>query len=643
MGFIFWISPALLRCQTFPCNEQLYLFLPDSDSEFTSIQGLDVDTNNGEADFTEILNTEGQRFSCIAYSTRDQYIYALDRDNYHLYRITTDGPIDLGIPNGLDTVNYIYHAGTFSPSGIRFYVVGRSKNGNTDKVLSTIRFDTPDYSVGSLAILGAGVRLSDLAYDPVYGSLYGFDELNKQLITLSGFSGIITNYDSPTLHEIAGMSALFFDERGVLYGYGSTGGEQNTLFEFNKFEREVARKSFGPNGGDTDGCSCPYRLDFRRRFDQNRVLPCSEVTLTYDFISNLGSSYTQTILRDTLPEGFTITEIVKGPGYGQIESGIGSNIFEVTDMDLLLQDDSIVLKIAIDETVAPGIYAQQAWLSRLPQALSADLYSDDPQTAAPDDPTSIEVLDATNILLDEQIVLCADTVLLLDAGFGGDNYLWSDGSTENTLEVSSDGWYWVEVENDCVRFRDSILVEAQAVPLNVTLEADDELDAGVASLLSFTSNATTTLSLEWQVNNGGALSCTDCNQPNVILTNDAVVQLYAEDAFGCGAYDSRALRVRNELLLFAPNIFTPNFDGNNDYFFLQGRANFLLRRLQIFDRWGSQVYQAVGSQLNDRGHGWDGEFKGQPAGEGVYIWLAEIELPNGEVVLRNGDFTLIRP
>ncbi|HEX8351096.1 MAG TPA: gliding motility-associated C-terminal domain-containing protein, partial [Hymenobacter sp.] len=58
-----------------------------------------------------------------------------------------------------------------------------------------------------------------------------------------------------------------------------------------------------------------------------------------------------------------------------------------------------------------------------------------------------------------------------------------------------------------------------------------------------------------------------------------------------------------------PNIITPNGDGLNDVFIASKACP---RRLQIFSRWGNQVYEAATYQNN-----WDGGK--QPAG--VYYYL----------------------
>jgi gliding motility-associated-like protein len=74
-------------------------------------------------------------------------------------------------------------------------------------------------------------------------------------------------------------------------------------------------------------------------------------------------------------------------------------------------------------------------------------------------------------------------------------------------------------------------------------------------------------------------------------------------------------------LLEVPNVFTPNFDGQNDYF----KPNAVsLRRFEIwiYTRAGKQVYYHKGDDLR-YWEGWDGriEKSGNEAAEGVYFYI----------------------
>lgn len=85
--------------------------------------------------------------------------------------------------------------------------------------------------------------------------------------------------------------------------------------------------------------------------------------------------------------------------------------------------------------------------------------------------------------------------------------------------------------------------------------------------------------------------------------------------------------------VFIPNVFTPNGDGLNDRFEIIGEEAICFRELAIFDRWGNLIHQSRSPSL-----WWDGTHQGQPAPEGVYVYL----LKSDEGITRVGTVTLLR-
>jgi|GEM_PF-2079525 len=61
-----------------------------------------------------------------------------------------------------------------------------------------------------------------------------------------------------------------------------------------------------------------------------------------------------------------------------------------------------------------------------------------------------------NINLGPNRIVCLGTSVNLGSGTTGGTRLWSDGSTGNSLNVSSSGTYWLELSNACGVFRDSV-------------------------------------------------------------------------------------------------------------------------------------------------------------------------------------------
>ena len=73
-----------------------------------------------------------------------------------------------------------------------------------------------------------------------------------------------------------------------------------------------------------------------------------------------------------------------------------------------------------------------------------------------------------------------------------------------------------------------------------------------------------------------------------------------------------------EFEIIAPNIFTPDNNGNNDIFYVSG-TNFVFKKLSILNRWGETVFKT-----NEK-RPWDGRLNsGQKAPEGTYIYILDI-------------------
>ena len=95
--------------------------------------------------------------------------------------------------------------------------------------------------------------------------------------------------------------------------------------------------------------------------------------------------------------------------------------------------------------------------------------------------------------------------------------------------------------------------------------------------------------------------------------------------------------------MFIPNAFSPNGDGQNDFFFIYTRPEFSkVKSLRIFDRTGAMVFSRDDFYANDPTQGWDGRLFDQEPQTGVYVYVAVIITPVGREVVLKGDVTLMR-
>lgn len=98
------------------------------------------------------------------------------------------------------------------------------------------------------------------------------------------------------------------------------------------------------------------------------------------------------------------------------------------------------------------------------------------------DTVDVTVVESVVIDLGNDTVLCAGQSLQLQADAPGWEFLWSDGSVANAINIIGDGIYWLEVSNSGCAVRDSITVSI-LVPPTAVLGSDTTVCGGATLLL----------------------------------------------------------------------------------------------------------------------------------------------------------------
>ncbi len=114
----------------------------------------------------------------------------------------------------------------------------------------------------------------------------------------------------------------------------------------------------------------------------------------------------------------------------------------------------------------------------------------------------------------------------------------------------------------------------------------------------------------------------------------------ATDTVGNQSDFSEPFCTDNCPILLLPNVFTPNGDGMNDFLVPIDVRSVKSIKFQIYDRWGSPIHTST-----DIRKLWDGNMNnGKPATDGVYFYVAEIEVDKFTPlrIKRYGNFTLLR-
>ncbi len=115
-------------------------------------------------------------------------------------------------------------------------------------------------------------------------------------------------------------------------------------------------------------------------------------------------------------------------------------------------------------------------------------------------------------------------------------------------------------------------------------------------------------------------------------------KLVVRDGTGCADSAFVTVRIfRTPVSIFVPTAFTPNGDGLNDLARPISVGIQKINYFTIYNRWGEVVF----STNRDR-HGWNGVYKGQPQGTGVFVWMVSAIDYEGNPYFNKGTVTLIR-
>jgi gliding motility-associated-like protein len=212
---------------------------------------------------------------------------------------------------------------------------------------------------------------------------------------------------------------------------------------------------------------------------------------------------------------------------------------------------------------------------------------------------------------------------------GGSDYLWNttDNTASITVNPTGNISYDVTVSNNCGSDNATVNVIVNSPPI-VSASADVTINLGSSSTLVATGGTNYT----WSPTTG--LDCSSCASTNASPTATTEYIVYVTDANGCSNSDTVIVTIEEEFVIFIPDAFSPNGDGQNEMLFVRGAGieNFIFK---LYDRWGQMVFET-----NDQNNGWDGTFKGTALNEGVFVYILEGNYFGGEEFSQNGNITL---
>lgn len=191
-----------------------------------------------------------------------------------------------------------------------------------------------------------------------------------------------------------------------------------------------------------------------------------------------------------------------------------------------------------------------------------------------------------------------------------------------SLTVNTEGIYTVEVRNaqGCTRTRTITVTSSNQAIIDSVIVNDLVEENSIVILLSSSSLGDYVYSLD---NSNYQTSNVFYNVVPGIYT------VYIKDLKGCG------ITLKEVSVLGIPKYFTPNNDGYNDFWNIDGvNQNFYAKStIHIFDRYGKLL-----KQISSLGIGWDGKFNGKDVPSDDYWYVLNLE--SGRTI--KGHFTLKR-
>jgi gliding motility-associated-like protein len=248
----------------------------------------------------------------------------------------------------------------------------------------------------------------------------------------------------------------------------------------------------------------------------------------------------------------------------------------------------------------------------------------------------------------DTLVLCRGENIFLNPSFDPDcTFKWSsslnlsdpNASNPAVVEANNSAYVYVQVQKDSLcPVQDSIWIEVEDIAdiINLTVIENPVLLGQTHTILF---NVTGADSLVWIpediINNISATSL------EILTDSTQGFTLIALSENGCNDTAQIILEITRppceEPFVYIPNAFSPNNDGENDFFAV--RSNYITElRGFVYNRWGNKVFTF--RSINDE---WDGTFRGEEAAIDGYGYYFEYRCePGGQLYKKKGNVSLIR-
>ena len=226
------------------------------------------------------------------------------------------------------------------------------------------------------------------------------------------------------------------------------------------------------------------------------------------------------------------------------------------------------------------------------------------------------------------------------------NYYAENNCGQVTVTFASPGLYDVGLNvissNGCpssMNLIDYIYVEANPIAAFTTTSYGPDIFHTEITMNNESAGAT---SYTWNFGDGSPESL--LVNPSHLFPNEVatsyLIELVAYSPLLCSDTAYQYINIKDELVFYVPNSFTPNGDENNQIFLPVFTSGFDTQayHLSIFNRWGEVIFESYNHEI-----GWDGHCQSGYCNDGIYTWTIDFKLSeNGERQLKTGHVNLLK-
>lgn len=239
---------------------------------------------------------------------------------------------------------------------------------------------------------------------------------------------------------------------------------------------------------------------------------------------------------------------------------------------------------------------------------------------------TIEIVAPQTHFLGTDTSICPSIPYTISSAVAFDTYHWNTGNKHPVLPINTAGTYTLQgIKNGCPSL-DTINIDTLTTTY-LSLDKDTaicENESYVLEPLELKPN----VRFSWD--DGSTVPTRVVQQPGIY---------WLQSGNKCHLKtDSITITSRScSCAVTFPNVFTPNGDRVNDFFYPNIACPTTKFNTQIFNRWGQPIFSTT-----DPNEAWDGLYNRKKCSPGVYFWVTQYQLNGEPIQTVKGHVSLIR-